>query len=38
MFGRDVYTPLVHLLDLKLRYVGNNKSLLPQDALQDIMY
>ena len=32
IFGRDVYTPLVHLLNPKHRYVGNVKSL---DGLWD---
>ena len=36
MFERDAYTPLVALLNLKLRYVGNDKSLLALDTLWDI--
>ena len=36
MFGWDAYTPLVQLLSTKCRYVGNDKSLLSMDALQDI--
>ena len=28
MFRRDAYTPLAQLLNPKLRYVGNDKSLL----------
>ena len=33
MFGRDVYMPLVQLLNPKLIYVYNDKSLLPLDTL-----
>ena len=36
MFGKDVYTPLVQLLNSKLRYIGNDKSLLAMDTLRDI--
>ena len=31
-----MYIPLVELLNLKLRYMGNDKSLLALDALWDI--
>ena len=33
LFGRDAYTLLVQLLNPKLRYVGNDKTFLPVDAL-----
>ena len=36
MFGRDVYTTLVQLLSLKLRYIDNDKSLPAVDGLWDI--
>ena len=36
MFGWDVHTPLLQLLHLKVRYMGNEKSLLALDALKDI--
>ena len=36
MCERDSYTLLVQLLNSKLRYVGNDKGLIAQDALQDI--
>ena len=36
MVGRDVYAPLVQLLNPKLIYVGNDNSLPTLDALQDI--
>ena len=35
LLGKDVYTPLVHLVNPKLRYVIN-KSILALDTLQDI--
>ena len=36
MFGREVYTHLVQVLNPKLRYIGNDKSLLVGDGLRDI--
>ena len=36
MFGRYVNTPLVQLLNPKLIYIGNDKSLLALDDLRDI--
>ena len=35
MFGRDAYTSFMWLLNLKLRYPGNNRNLLVLDALWD---
>ena len=34
MFGRDAYTPLNKLLNPKLRYAGNDRSLLALDVLR----
>ena len=36
MFGREAYTPIVQLLNPKLGYVSNDKSLLALDACSDI--
>ena len=36
LFGRDVYTPLVQLLNSKLRYVCNDEILLVLNALRDV--
>ena len=36
MFGRYVYILLIQLLNPKIRYMGDYKSLLAADALRDI--
>ena len=36
MLGQDVYTPLVQLLKLELRYMVNDKILLARNALCNI--
>ena len=36
MFGRDVYTLLVQVLNPKLRYADNDKTLLFLDAFLDM--
>ena len=36
IFGQDGYTPLVQLLHLKLRYMGNDKSFLLLDGVRDM--
>ena len=36
MFGRDAYMLLVHLLNPKIRYMGDDKILPAVDVLTDI--
>ena len=35
MFGWDAFTPLVQWLDLKIRYMGNDKTFLALDTVHD---
>ena len=36
MFGPDVHTPIAQLLNLKLRYMANDKNFLALDVVWDI--
>ena len=36
MLGRDVSTPLVQLLNLKIRYMCDDKSLIALDTLRNM--